>query len=82
MELRTTPEERELIDRAVATTGGDLTDFVVNHAYEAAKRVLADRDLFALDDKALAAWEELNARPSRDLPGLERLMDRPPPFTE
>jgi uncharacterized protein (DUF1778 family) len=32
MELRTTPEERGLIDRAVATTGADLTDFVVTQA--------------------------------------------------
>lgn len=82
MELRTTPEERELSDRAVATTGGDLTDFVVNDAYEAAKRLLADRDHFELDDKAHAAWEVLNDRPSRDLPGLKRLMSRPTPFTE
>jgi len=43
MELRTTPEERDLIDRAVATTGADLTDFVVTQALDAARRVLADR---------------------------------------
>lgn len=38
MELRTTPEERELIDRAAAATGTDLTAFVVGHAYDAARR--------------------------------------------
>jgi uncharacterized protein (DUF1778 family) len=52
MDLRTTPEERELIDRAVAATGTDLTDFVVTHACDAARRVLADRDRFDLDPKA------------------------------
>ena len=82
MELRTTPEERDLIDRAVATTGGDLTDFVVTQACDAARRVLADRDRFELDEAALAAWEALNARPARDLPGLRRLMRRASPFSE
>jgi uncharacterized protein (DUF1778 family) len=82
MDLRTTAEERELIDRAVAATGTDLTDFVVSHAYEAARRVLADRDRFELDPTALAAWEELNARPARELPGLAKLMQRPSPFSE
>jgi uncharacterized protein (DUF1778 family) len=82
LELRTTPEERELLDRAVATTGTDLTDFVVSHASDAARRVLADRDLLVLDPKAAGAWEEINSRPARDLPGLRRLMERPWPFSE
>ena len=82
MDLRTTQEEREVIDRAVAATGTDLTDFVVSHAYEAARRVLADRDRFELDPTALAAWEALNGRPARELPGLAKLMQRPSPFSE
>lgn len=80
MELRTTPEERDLIDRAVAATGADLTDFVVRMACDAARRVLVDRDRFELDEQALIAWEALNARPARDLPGLRQLMQRASPF--
>lgn len=82
MELRTTPEERDLIDRALATTGSDLTDFVVAQACDAARRILADRDRFELNKEALTAWEALNARPARDLPGLRRLMQRASPFSE
>ncbi len=82
LELRTTPEERELLDRAVAVTGGDLTDFVVTQASVAARRVLADRDHFELDSAAARAWEEINSRRARDLPGLRRLMQRPSPFSE
>lgn len=82
LELRTTPEERDLIDRAVAATGGDLTDFVVTKASEAARRVLADRESFEFDETAAAAWEAVNARPARDLPGLCRLLQRPSPFTQ
>ena len=80
LELRTTPGERELIDRAASVTATDLTEFVVSHAVEAAQRVLADRDRFDLDDDALSAWDAINARRARDLPGLRRLMERSSPF--
>lgn len=80
LELRTTPDERELIDRAAAAVHSDLTEFVVASAVESARRVLADRVRFELDAEALAAWEEVNSRPARDLPGLRRLMQRPSPF--
>lgn len=82
LELRTTPDERELIDRAVAVTATDLTEFVVANAVEAARRVLADRSRFELDTGALEAWEAVNARRPRDVPGLRRLMQRPSPFAE
>lgn len=82
LELRTTPGERDLIDRAVAVTETGLTEFVVTNAVEAARRVLADRDHFELDAEALAAWESINDRRARDLPGLRRLIERPSPFVE
>lgn len=82
MELRTTDEERALIDRAVAVAGTDLTEFVVTHASDAARRVLADRQSFQLDSAALTAWEALNSRPARELPGLAALFQRPSPFAE
>jgi len=82
LELRTTPHERALIDRAVAASDTDLTEFVVASAVQAAQRLLADRDDFVLDADALEAWEAINSRPARDLPGLRRLMERPSPFEE
>jgi len=82
LELRTTPDERDLIERAVAAADTDLTDFVVGNAVEAARRVLADRESFDLDAKALAEWEAINDRRARELPGLRRLMKRPSPFAE
>ena len=81
LELRTTADERDLIDRVAAATSTGLTEFVVGSAIEAARRVLADRDQFELDPSAAQAWEELNARPARELPGLRRLMERPSPFS-
>ena len=49
---------------------------------DAARRVLADRDTFVLDSDAMAAWDKVNARKARDLPGLRNLMERPSPFAE
>ena len=82
LELRTTDEERALLERAVAVTGTDLTEFVVGQASEAARRVLADRTAFTLESAALKEWEAINARSARDLPGLRALMNRPSPFAE
>jgi uncharacterized protein (DUF1778 family) len=82
LDLRITQSERELIERAIATTGSGLTEFVVGSAVEAAQRVLADRDRFELTAQAAAAWEAVNDRPARDLPGLRALMERPSPFVE
>ncbi len=82
IEVRTTAEDRELIDRAVAASETDLTQFVVSNLTVAARRVLADRTEFSLDSESLRAWEEINERPARDLAGLRDLMGRPSPFVD
>lgn len=66
----------------MAASGTDLTTFVVTNLTDAAARVLADRTEFALDPKAWRAGEAVNARPARDLPGVQALLDRPSPFDE
>lgn len=80
LEVRTTPEDRALIDSAVAASGIDLTEFVVANLTVAARRVLADRSEFALDADAQRAWARINRRPRQDLAGLRELMARPSPF--
>lgn len=80
LEVRTTKDERTLIDRAVAEQGTDLTEFVISTLTVAARRVLADRTEFVLDAQSAEAWESVNRRKARDLPGLRRLVDRPSPF--
>ncbi len=82
IEVRTTPDERAVIDRAVEAAGTDLTEFVVSNLTVAAQRVLADRRGFGLDAEATAAWEAVNARPARDLPGVRALLARPSPFVD
>lgn len=82
LEVRTTPEDRALIDRAVAASGTDLTDFVISNLTVASRRVLADRAEFVLDAQAREAWEEINRRRARSLSGLRELMARPSPFID
>ncbi len=82
LEVRTTAEDRQLIDRAVAASGTDLPGFVITHLRLAAQQVLADREEFRLDSEALEAWERINQQPERALKGLRALMDRPSPFEE
>lgn len=82
LSLRATAAERRLIRDAAAASNVDLTTFVIGNAVLGARRVLADRQQFALDADALAAWEACNDRPARRLPGLAKLIRRPSPFTE
>lgn len=82
LEVRTTPEDRALIDRAVAASGTDLTDFVISNLTVASRRVLADRTEFVLDPESRAAWEKINSRRARSLTGLRELVARPSPFTD
>src|SRR5690606_9964553 len=65
LEVRTTPEDRALIDKAVAASGTDLTDFVVTNLTVASRRVLADRTEFALGPEDRQAWERINRRKAR-----------------
>lgn len=80
LEVRTTQEERDLIDRAVEEEGTDLTTFVVANLVDAAREVLADRDRFLLSVETATQWDKMNNLPARELDGLRRLMNRPSPF--
>jgi uncharacterized protein (DUF1778 family) len=82
IEVRTTPEDRLLIDRAVAASGTDLTEFVVSNLTAAARMVLADRTEFVLDGTARDAWEAVNRHRARDVPGLRALVNRASPFAD
>ena len=82
IEVRATPQDRALIDRAVEASNTDLTSFVMANLTMAAHRVLADRAEFVLDAEGRAAWEAINDREPRDVTGLRALMERPSPFVD
>lgn len=47
--LRVTPEDRRLIDRAAAATGKNRSEFMLEAAREAAQEALLDKLLFRVD---------------------------------
>ena len=82
LEIRTTARDREVIVRAAASAGRDITSFVSESAVLAAQRVLADRTGFVLDTKQAAMWDALMDRPARDVPSLRAFLERPSIFVD
>ena len=82
IEFRTTPGTRRLVERAVAASGSNLTDFAESSLVLAAQRVMADRERFVLPEREADEWEAINSQPARELSGLRELMARPSPFDE
>ena len=82
LQLRVTPQQREVIESAAASQQETITDYVVRHAVSAAKEDLADRRYFTVDD---AAWKEFNAlleRPPVYKPRLSKLLAQPAPWRD
>lgn len=81
MEFRTTERTRSLVESAASAENISLTEFAERCLRREAERILADQDTFVLSPEAQAEWDALNAKPSKDLPGLGRLVKRPSPFS-
>lgn len=77
LELRLDPAHRRLLGEAAAASAMSVSAFVVTHATEAAKGILADRTSFALPDDRWDAFTELLERDARPLPGLAAFLARP-----
>lgn len=57
--LRTSPEAKALIERAAAIMGSTVSSFMLQNAYEAALRLVAQQDTITLSDRDRDAF--LNA---------------------
>ena len=77
LNLRTTRQQRKLIEVAAGLCGEDMTDFVITSAYNRAEQVLADRRHFELPaerwKKFVAALDRRPVSKSR----LRRLLSEP-----
>ncbi len=49
--LRTSPEAKALIERAAAIMGSTVSGFMLQNAYEAATRVVAQQEVITLSDR-------------------------------
>ena len=77
LNLRTTRQQRKLIEVAAGLCGEDMTDFVITSAYNRAEQVLADRRHFELPPER---WKKfvaaLDRRPAPKV-RLRRLLSEP-----
>lgn len=81
--LRVTPSDQELIDRAVAASGLTRTDFVLQAARSAAQELLVEQAWAALEPEAFAAFQrKLDAPPANPNERLQRTMAAPKPWQD
>ena len=57
--LRTSPEAKALIERAASIMGSTVSSFMLQNAYEAARRLVAEQEMLTLSDRDRDAF--LNA---------------------
>ena len=74
--LRTSPEAKALIERAAALLGTTVSAFMLQHAYEAARQVVADNDTLILSQQAFDAFVAACEHPSEPNDALRTLMAR------
>lgn len=78
--LRASPEQKALIDRAAAVLGKSRTEFMLESARDAAENALLDRRLFLLDEAQYTEFVEALDAPVGAGDDLRRLLATPPPW--
>ena len=77
IEIRTTPSQKQMIERAAEVEGVNVTSFIFSRVLPEAERVLGDQSLFILTTAQWTKLERLLNRPSRHTPKLRKLMSTP-----
>jgi uncharacterized protein (DUF1778 family) len=82
LNLRATPEQRELIEKAAAIKRSSLTSFILDVACEAAQDLLAHQKHFELSPDNWEAFCAALDAPPREIPALKMLFEKPSVFSE
>lgn len=72
--LRTSPEAKALIERAASIMGATVSSFMLQNAYEAARRIVADKDTLTLSQDAFNAFVATCEHPAEPKQALMDLM--------
>lgn len=78
--LRVTPGDQDLIDRAVQASGLTRTDFVLQAARAAAQNLLVEQTWLALEPQAFEAFCHQLDAPASPNERLQRTMAAPRPW--
>jgi len=74
--LRTSAEAKALIERAAALMGTTVSGFMLQNAYEAARRIVADHDTLLLSQQAFDAFVASCETPPEPNEALKKLLAR------
>ena len=72
--LRTSPEAKALIERAAAIMGSTVSGFMLQNAYEAASRIVADKNSIILSQEAFEVFISTCENPPKPTQALIDLM--------
>ncbi len=76
IDLRTSPETKELIVRAAATAGLSVSDFLISAAQERARQVLAESETVTLSPRDWEVFFQALDDIDKPRPKLKAAMDR------
>lgn len=82
LSIRTTPESKDLLERAAKKENKNLSDFVLDNALSAAEAIVADDANFSLDKKQWKKFVAALDAPPRNIPALRKLLTEPGVFDE
>ena len=72
--LRTSPEAKALIERAAAIMGSTVSSFMLQNAYEAARRIVSDNDTLTLSQADFERFIAACENPAQPTEALRKLM--------
>lgn len=72
--LRTSPQAKMLIERAAAIMGATVSSFMLQNAYEAARRIVAEKDTLLFSQEAFEAFDATCEHPAEPVQALIDLM--------
>ena len=72
--LRTSPEAKALIERAAAVMGSTVSGFMLQNAYEAARKIVGDEDTLVMSQRAFESFVAACETPSKPPKALVKLM--------
>ena len=82
VQLRMRLLQKDVIARAAELKQTTMTNFMVEHAFNAAQQILADQTHFYLSPERWAEFCAALDAPPRELPELRKLLSQPSVFDE
>lgn len=74
--LRASPEAKAMIERAAALMGTTVSGFMLQNAYEAARRIVTENDTLVLSQRDFEAFVDAIENPPEPNEALRELMAR------